>query len=554
MNLMSVTRRGFIKTLGVGATVCGSLRANAITKQRRPNILYIMSDDHAAHAIGAYGGRLAELDPTPTLDKLAREGMLLENCFCANAICSPSRVTILTGQYSHVNGVRGLGGRLPEEQQYLPLLMRKAGYQTAVVGKWHIGTQPLGFDYYNVVDGQGRYHDPEMAERKTPQSEEVNHVTQGYCSDVITDISLAWLRARDKKRPFFLAHHFKAPHKPWDHAERYSDLWEGIDIPEPASLRDNGNNGSIATRGHNDELRHLIGKSVSTRHHSGYARRFDGQSDGEATHESYQRYLKRYLRSVRGVDDNVGRLLAHLEAEGALDNTVIAYSSDQGMMLGEHDYVDKRWMYEESIRMPFIVRYPRAIRPGLRSDALVNNTDFAPTLLDFAGVATPDYMQGKSFRAILETGKEPTGWRQSAYYRYWVHMPADGQPAHFGVRTKQYKLIFFYGISEKPGQGYRTPPGWELYDMRNDRHEMHNLYGNPEYAGVVASLKAELIRLRAEVGDSDLERPHIQSIIDEFWEGGEAEAVRISHELAAREAPVAGAKKPKKPRNKKSAQ
>ncbi len=541
-------RRDFLKTLGLSAVACGMFRTAARARSHKPNILYIMADDHAAHAIGAYGGRLAKLDPTPTLDKLAREGMILDNCLCANAICTPSRVTILTGQYSHINGITGLGGNVPGEQQYLPLLMRDAGYQTAVVGKWHIGTQPEAFDYYNVLHSQGKYHNPEMQERKTPQGREVTTPTEGYCSDIITDISLDWLENRDKSKPFFLMHHFKAPHKPWDNAERYNDLWEDIDIPEPPSLWDNENNGSIATRGHNDELIGIIGKSVSPRHHSGYSLRYhkDGLSAEEATRESYQRYLKKYLRCVRGIDDNVKRLLEYLKAEGQLDNTLIAYSSDQGMMLGEHDYVDKRWMYEESIKMPLIVRYPRSIKPGSRSDALISNTDFAPTLLDFAGMATPDYMQGRSFRTIAETGREPKNWRQSSYYRYWVHMPPDGQPAHFGIRTKNYKLIFFYGAPMEPGKQFRTPPGWELYDMQNDPHEMNNLYGDPEYKTLAAKLKKELLRLREEVKDSDADRPHIQAVIDKFWDGGEEEAIRISHELAAKgHTPPSRSKEPK---------
>jgi arylsulfatase A-like enzyme len=539
--------RSFIKILGLSAVIFLAFATTVSAQSDRPNILYIMADDHAAHAIGAYGGRFAELDPTPTLDRLAAEGMLLENCLCTNAICSPSRVCILTGQYSHIHGVTGLGGHVPREQQYLPLSMRDAGYKTAVVGKWHIGTQPEAFDYYNVLHSQGKYHNPEMEERKTPQDDEVTTVREGYCSDVITDISLEWLKSRDRSRPFFLMHHFKAPHKPWDHAQRYADLWADIDLPEPPSLWDNRGNGSIATRGDQDELLHLIGKSVSARHHSGYGMRFreEGLTDEAVTRASYQRYLKRYLRCVRGVDDNVKRLLAYLEAEGELDNTVIVYSSDQGMMLGEHDYVDKRWMYEESIRMPLIVRYPRSIRPGSRTDALVNNTDFAPTLLDFADARTPDAMQGHSFRRILETGHEPDGWRQASYYRYWVHMPADAQPAHFGVRTKQYKLIFFYGVPEKPDQQLRTPPDWELYDVRNDPHEMNNVYGNPEYKDVVETLKEEILRLREEVKDSDVERPHIQAVIDEFWQGGEEEAIRISHQRAAQGVPAPRSKKVK---------
>lgn len=510
--------------------------------ETRPNILYIMSDDHAAHAIGAYGGRLAPLNPTPALDQLASEGMVLENTFCNNAVCSPSRASILTGQYSHINGVRNLGGKVAEENQTLPLEMRKAGYQTAVVGKWHLGIQPLAFDYYKVLHSQGKYHNPEFFERVNPSAEETKATEQGYCSDLIADSSLAWLKTRDKTRPFLLMTQFKAPHGPWDAHERYDNLYADVDIPEPSSLWNNGKNGSIATRGHNNELLFNIGSSVGNRNRfrshikhvdKELKKGFPTMTDDEVKRISYQDYLKRYLRCVRGVDDNIKRLVDYLDAEDELDNTIIIYTSDQGMMLGEHDYIDKRWMYEESLRMPFIVRYPKAIKVGSRSDALVNNTDFAPTLLDYAGVATPTSMQGRSFRSIMETCKEPADWRQATYYRYWMHMKHHFNPAHFGIRTKEWKLIFFYGADEKGEKGNgRTPPGWELYNVKNDPKEMNNLYGNPEYKEIQGKLKEQLKAVRAEVGDSDADYPHIVEIVSRHWNGGEEEAIRISAEVA----------------------
>ena len=519
--------------------LCVLMAVNTLTaKGAKPNILYIMSDDHAAHAIGAYGGRLAQLNPTPTIDRLAAEGMVLENTFCNNSVCSPSRASILTGQYSHVNGVKSLGGKVAEENQTLPLAMREAGYQTAVIGKWHLGIQPLAFNYYKVLHSQGKYHNPEFFERVSPEAEETKYVQKGYCSDIIAQSSIKWLKQRDKNKPFMVLTHFKAPHGPWDAHERYDDLYADIDIPEPDSLWDNGNNGSMATRGHNDELLFNIGSSVGRRnkYRSHVAKdrslksMLSGMTDDEAKRVGYQSYLKQYLRCVRGVDDNIKVLLDYLKAEGELDNTIIIYTSDQGMMLGEHDYIDKRWMYEESQRMPFIVRYPKAISARTRSDALINNTDFAPTLLDYAGVPTPESMQGRSFRAIMATGKEPAGWRKATYYRYWMHMKHHYNPAHFGIRTKEWKLIFFYGSdeSEKKGNG-RTPPAWELYSMKSDPLEMNNLYGNTEYQEISAKLKEQLKVVRAEVRDSDADNPFIAEIIAKHWEGGESEAIQISN-------------------------
>ncbi|MBI9017308.1 MAG: sulfatase [Phycisphaerae bacterium] len=493
-----------------------------------------MSDDHAATAIGAYGSRLAKLNPTPTIDKLASEGMLMENCFCTNAICSPSRATILTGQYSHITGVTGLGGKVEKDKQTLPIELAKAGYETAVIGKWHLGTQPEAFNYYKVLKSQGKYHNPEFYERKNAQVLEVQVNEQGYSSDIIADSSIKWLKGRDKTKPFFLMIQFKAPHGPWDFAERYKELYADVEIPEPPTMRDRDGFGSIATRGHNNELDFAIGSSIGRRnHHRSYLAKarlkIDDLDDDEALTIAYQDYLKSYLRCVRGVDDNIKRLLDYLESEGELDNTLIVYTSDQGMFLGEHDFGDKRWMYEEALRMPFIIRYPKSINAAARSDAIVNNTDFAPTLLEFAGANTPSQMQGESFREILETGKEPADWRKGSYYRYWLHMNHHHNPAHFGIRTKDYKLIFFYGLSKK-GTEDQTPPGWELYDIKNDPLETTNVYAKAEYKKIVKDLKQQLIELRKEVGDSDTGNSAIQNIIDEHWEDTHARANEISHE------------------------
>jgi arylsulfatase A-like enzyme len=491
------------------------VRLTAKPKKDRPNILFIMSDDHAAHAIGAYGGRLAKVAPTPNIDRLAREGMLLENVFCTNSICTPSRATILTGQYSQTNGVLDLRGRLEPERQYLPKLLRRAGYETAAVGKWHLKEEPATFDYYCVLPGQGSYFNPIMRESGKPWPNNERRFAaydSRHSSDVITDMSLRWLKRRNKNKPFFLMHHFKAPHDNFENAVRYDWLFDDIDIPEPESMWRKRSHGSVATR----EMGTSISKRNKRRNMGHHTFVDQDLPDEEYTRVAYQRYLKKYLRCVRGVDDNLGRLFGYLQESGQMDNTVIIYTSDQGMMLGEHDFIDKRWMYEESLRMPFLVRYPRMIKAGSRSDEIVNNTDFAPTILELAGVPIPDYMQGRSAVPILR-GKTPTDWPQSTYYRYWMHRAHHDVPAHFGVRTKDCKLIFFYGMNYKTGDPAPTQPGWELYDLKKDPHEMNSVYDNPEYATVVKRLKAELIRLRRELGETDERYPHIQKVIDAYW-------------------------------------
>jgi len=506
MHIQSCTRRGFLKTVGLGVALL------ALPKARRPNILYIMSDDHAAHAIGAYGSRLAKLAPTPNIDRLANEGILLENVFCTNSICVPSRATILTGQYSQANGVLDLGGRLAPERQDLPRLMGRAGYTTAMIGKWHLKNEPAAFDYYCVLPGQGKYFDPVLRKKGKPWPKNEVRYT-GHSSDVIADRSLEWLRTRDKTKPFFLMHHFKAPHDMFENAPRFDSFLEDVDVGEPESLWRQPTYGSEATKG--------MGTSISPRNrrrNMGKHMKVDPSLPyKEYTHQAYQRYLKRYLRCVKGVDENVGRLLEYLEQDGILENTIIMYTSDQGMMLGEHDYIDKRWMYEESLRMPFLVRYPKMIKAGSRSDEIINNTYFAPTILDLAGVEAPDYMHGRSFVPVLR-GKTPGDWPKSTYYRYWMHMAHHDNPAHFGVRTKDYKLIFFYGRNYKAKGPKPTQPGWELYDMKNDPHEMNNIYGQAKYAKVVEELKAELLRLRKRYGETDEKYPQIQKVIDEYWD------------------------------------
>lgn len=500
----------------------------------RPNILYIMSDDHAAHAISAYGSRLAKVAPTPTIDRLAKEGALFKNAFCTNAICSPSRACVLTGQYNHTNGAFDLAGRVPPGKQTLAIEFGKAGYHTAMIGKWHLKDEPADFDYYSVLAGQGSYFNPEFRVRgDQPWKKNTIKFPGKHSTDVITDLTLDWLKKGwDQKKPFFLMHHYKAPHDYFENALRYEEFLKEVEIPEPRTLwKRDPKWGSLATRGYRDELIPHIGTSngarnprrsylrdLPSRFPAEFPKDFDpkSHSDEENTRFAYNAYLKKFLRCVRGIDDNLARLFKHLEDTGQMDNTVIIYTGDQGFMLGEHDFQDKRWMYEESQRMPLLVRYPPAINAGTVIDSCVENVDFGPTMLDFAGIKSPSSMQGRSFKQHLVTGKEPEGWKQTAYYRYWMHMVHHDNPAHVGIRTKTHKLIYFYGCNYDGG--YQTPPDWELYDLIKDPHETINLYDDPAHAKLIKTLKKQLAETRERVGDDGSHFPAAERVIQEFWD------------------------------------
>ncbi|MGJ8694206.1 MAG: sulfatase family protein [Thalassotalea sp.] len=507
-------------------------------KKTKLNILYIMTDDHAAQAIGTYGSRFAKLNPTPNLDKLASEGMVFDNAFVTNSICSPSRATILTGQYSQTNGVQDLKGGVETKNQHLPTEMKKAGYETALVGKWHLKNEPGAFDYYQVLPGQGKYFDPEFRLQGDKAWPQTTKQYKGHSSDIITDISIDWLKNRKSDKPFFLMHQFKAPHDYFEYAPRYNDYLKDELMPEPADLYGLKDTfGSPATRGHNDELIHEIGTSISKRN----PRRNYGQfykidpnlSDKEYAHQAYQEYVKGYFRCIKGVDDNIARLIQTLKDQGLYENTIIVYTSDQGMMLGEHDYQDKRWIWDESIQMPFIVRHPNIDNAGQRSDLLVNNTDYAPFLLDLAGAATPEYMQGRSFTDAL-AGLTPDNWRTASLYRYWTHRMYHDVPAHTGLRTKEQKLIFFYGDNYRDQQftfydqkwlaktgkqpnKVATPAGWEFYDLKTDPNELNNVYHDPKYAADIKALKAELVRQRILYNETDDNYPRMKAIFDKHF-------------------------------------
>jgi arylsulfatase A-like enzyme len=479
------TRRSFLKEIGytvASGGVLSILPSCATTSQttggekKRPNIIFIMTDDHAAHALSCYGSKI---NKTPNLDRIAKEGMRFNNCFCTNSICAPSRAVILTGKYSHLNGVIDNAVEFDGSQQTFPKLLQKAGYETAIIGKWHLKTNPTGFDYWNILPGQGIYHNPvmiEMGKRKQ---------YNGYVTDIITDHCLAWLKERTDDKPFCLMYHHKAPHREWEPDDKHAKLYEDIEIPIPETFDDDYKTRSDAARQQEMTIeRHLTPKDLKMEPPSGLA----GQ---ELKRWKYQRYIKDYLRCIASVDDNVGRLLDYLDTSGLAQNTIVFYTSDQGFYLGDHGWFDKRFMYEHSLRMPLLVRYPKQIKAGSINNDIVLNLDFAPTFLNLAGVTVPDDMQGRSLRPLLK-GNTPQNWRTSMYYHYYEFPAVHMVKRHYGVRTKRYKLIHFY----------QDIDAWELYDLVKDPNELNNVYDNPAYADVVKEIKAELKRLRKEYKDT----------------------------------------------------
>lgn len=499
----------------------------------QPNILFIMADDHASKAISCYGHGI---NHTPHIDRLAKEGMRMNHCYVSNSICTPSRAAILTGTYNHVNGVMTLAdainNRLPNVAKHL----RSSGYQTAIFGKWHLGEgrdhEPTGFDDWAVVPGQGDYHDPMFHE----PSGAIRY--PGYVTDIITDKSLDWLQARDKSRPFMLMCHHKAPHRSWEYHPKYKDLYQA-DIALPDTFNDDYKNRARAAGQAKmriaDDMTYLDlglvqpdgGREVGEPLLPGHATRklpnpadvrslrlidkdtaeiFSFQSQADYDHFKFQRYIKRYLRTIASIDESVGRLLDYLDEHGLADNTLVIYTSDQGFFLGEHGWFDKRFMYEESFQMPFLVRLPREIKPGSVCNDLISNVDFAPTFLDLAGVLVPSYMQGRSIRPLLQ-GKPPIDWPGVAYHRYWMHQDEyHNAYAHYGIRDQRYKLIYWYnqGFGLPGTQGGGQAPEWEFFDCEKDPLELFNCYRDPAYQAQVARMMRLLEDKMLEIGDDML--------------------------------------------------
>jgi len=482
------SRRNFLQILGVGA-LSSALPRNIWAgekKQGRPNILFIMSDDHTSQAISAYGGILAEVANTRNIDRIASEGMLFENCLVTNSVCTPSRAAIFTGKYSHTNGVYKFTA-LDQSQPTLPKLMQKSGYQTALIGKYHLYSNPVGLDYWSVLPGQGKYHNPEFIEMgdesptgRVQQGKRTSY--KGHSSDVIADKALDYLKSRRfKDEPFMFFCHLKAPHDPWECAKRYRDYLEDKQIPEPPNLFDDYQGRSDALK---NQLQYIGSKWGNHTNFEKQTKHLEGKTRKKM---QYQLYMKKYLRCVKGVDDNVGRILDYLDKSGLAKNTIVIYTGDQGFFLGEHGLYDKRLMYEEALHMPFLVRWPGHIKPGSKNEKMILNVDFAPTILEAAGALPHPTMQGRSFVPLLE-GKTPADWRKSMYYRYY-YSHFETEP-HFGVRTQKHKLIYFNRIDQ-----------WELYDLKKDPMEMNNVYDDPDYKNMVKKLKKELSRLQNELGD-----------------------------------------------------
>ncbi|MCU6710583.1 sulfatase [Paenibacillus sp. J5C_2022] len=459
---------------------------------QRPNIVFIMSDDHASQAMSCYGSRI---NKTPNIDRIASEGMRFDHTYCTNAICTPSRATILTGLYNHANGVRTLDDELPNTMTTFPKLMREDGYQTAMIGKWHLGhsesSNPAGFDFWSVVPGQGEYIDPQFIEADGVKT------YPGYVTDVITDMSIDWLEQRDRDKPFLLLCHHKAPHRPWVPNPKDQHLYDDIDIPEPETFYDDYATRSRAAR----EAKMRVDRDLTFTDLKAHPP--EGLSELELKRWNYQRYMKDYLRCIHSIDENVGRLLDYLDEQEVADNTIVVYTSDQGFFLGEHGWYDKRFMYEESLRMPFVVRYPNGIKPGTVCDAMALNVDFAQTFLAYAGIDSPKEMQGVSLKPLLEGGR-PEGWRTSMYYRYWMHLSEHNVCAHYGIRTEKHKLIYYYGeaLGTTGSTNESWEPEWELFDLEKDPYELNNVYCDPAYADTVLALKLELARLQHETGDN----------------------------------------------------
>lgn len=498
-------------------TGCGDKKEKETKKtdvQKRPNIVFIMTDDHAAQAISAYGHPVSQLAPTPNIDRIANNGARFLNNFCTNSICGPSRAVILTGKFSHINGFRMNGETFDGSQPTLPKFLKEAGYQTAIVGKWHLHGRPQGFDYWNILNDQGNYYNPQFINEKDTT------IINGYATDIITDMGIEWIDVKRKKdEPFFLMVHHKAPHRNWMPPLRHINTYDSINFPLPDSYFSK-HKGQVASQqqlqtiyedmydGH--DLKLSVAKGSDSLRINPWTSDFDRMTDeqrqawnngyrpkNDAFHDANlkgrelakwkgQRYLRDYMGTVKAVDEGVGKILDYLEKEGLTENTIIVYTTDQGFYLGEKGFFDKRFMYEESLAMPLLIQYPNAIQKGITIDALTQNLDFAPTFLDFAGAKIPEAMQGKSLKPLLTSNPSSEKFRNAVYYHYYDFPAFHMVKRHYGIRTDRYKLIHFYDDIDE----------WELYDLKEDPKEENNRYNDPEYASIQKELHAELNELQ----------------------------------------------------------
>ena len=496
------------------------------SEEKRPNILFILSDDHTSQSWGIYGGVLGEYARNENIRRLAAEGCVLDNCFCTNSISAPSRAAILTGAYCHENGVYTLSDEFDPKQDNIAKQMQAGGYQTALVGKWHLKTQPQGFDYYSVFHDQGEYRDPTFIECTEPWPGNRNFGTRvrGFSTDIVTSKVIKWMKEANKKdQPFMMCCHFKATHEPWDFPERMRHLYDGVVFPEPENLFDWNKDNGRAFRGQPlEELarRWDVASDDPDKWWCRYPElpfRTDGMHRTAARKAAYQKLIRDYLRCGATIDDNIGKLLDALEEMGIADNTIVVYVADQGYFLGEHGFFDKRMMYEQSLRMPFVIRYPKEIPAGTRNKDMILNIDFASLLADYAGVKVPDKSQGHSFRENLK-GETPKDWRKSMYYRYWTQHVI--RPAHMGIRNERYKLMFLYGdrLNMTGSEKKTFTPTWEFYDLQADPHENHNAYNDPQYAKIIRQMKEEMLKLRKDVKDEDDKTtPRMKEIMDQYY-------------------------------------
>lgn len=474
----------------------------------RPNILFIISDDHAYQEIGVYGSKIAK---TPNIDRIAKEGAIFKNSFVTNSLCGPSRATLLTGKYSHLNGYKANEGRF-EDQQTFPKILQQNNYQTAWIGKMHLGNLPKGLDYFNILPGQGQYYNPDFINNNNDTSRYT-----GYVTNVITDLTLGWLDKRDQSKPFCLVVGEKATHREWLPDAQDLGAFDDVDFPLPPTFNDDYK-GRIAAKNQDMtidkamllkqdlkvhiDFKHPAYRSLEGEQKKAYedyygkiSTEFDAKhlTGEDLARWKYQRYMKEYLSVAKSLDRNIGKILDYLDNKGLAKNTVVVYVSDQGFYMGEHGWFDKRFMYEESLRTPFVMRYPGVIKPGTSIKQFTSNIDWAPTILSIAGAKVPQDMQGVSLLPILNSNGKNVPWRNQVYYHYYEYPQPHHVPPHFGIRTEKYKLICFYGEKK----------AWELFDIQKDPHELNNVYDKKENSKTIDELKKELHNLIKQYHDKE---------------------------------------------------